>query len=94
MQVGKHVTTPEGIEAEPHPLWEYPSRPCSDVRNMMSFDFTSPLSNKAFFKESGEIVLNQENRPCHAVVFWMEYVLRVGITTSTGLSRVSIAMAG
>ncbi len=87
--VGKHSTTPEGIEAEPHPLWEYPSYPCSDVHDLMTFDFGGSCPGEVQLRERGEILLARQDIPCHAVVLWMEFVLTADVKTSTGLKRVS-----
>lgn len=84
-QVGKHWTTPEGVEAEPHPLWEYPSYPRSAVHRVMTFDFTQTIPSRSVVREKGEMFLEG---PCHAVVLWMEYGLTGRLLTTTGLKTV------
>ena len=93
-QVGKHSTTPEGIEAEPHPLWEYPSYPRSAVHTLMTFDFSAPILRNSSLKVGGDIPLNQRDGPCHAVVMWMDYELADTVSTSTGLRCVSVGGRG
>ena len=58
LKVGKYTTTAEGIEAEPHPLWEYPAYPRSEVVELMTFDLTVGVPEKAVLKNEGEISLN------------------------------------
>lgn len=74
---------------EPHPLWEYPSYPRSDVHNLMSFDFAARIPSKSLLLDSGEIELTGQQGPCHAVVLWMDYELTDTIRTTTGLKQVS-----
>ena len=87
-QVEKHTTTPEGIEAEPHPLWEYSSYARSGVHDLMTFDFSAAIPSNTLLEENGEMVLDCS--PCHAVVLWMEYTLTeiTATTASTGLKHV------
>ena len=87
-QVGKYTTTAEGIEAEPHPLWEYPAYARSDVAELLTFDLTNPVPEKATLKVEGEIVLNDFNKPCHGVALWMEYHLTDSLSSSGGLLKV------
>ena len=84
-KVGKHVTTPEGIEAEPHPLWEYPSYACSGVHTLMTFNFSESVQRKESWEEEGEMVLLQGDGLCNAVVLWMDYTLTKDVSVSTGL---------
>jgi hypothetical protein len=86
--VGKYTTTAEGIEAEPHPLWEYPAYPRSEVTELLTFDLTVGVPEKAVLKNEGEIALNDLNKPCHGVSLWMEYRLTDTRTVSGGLIKV------
>ena len=78
----------EGVEAEPHPLWEYVSYPRSAVHDLMTFDLTSTIE-KTILSVSGDIQLNEHGRTCHGVVLWMEYSTGDDILLSTGLTKVS-----
>ena len=89
LQVGKYTTTAEGIETEPHPLWEYPAYPRSEVIELLTFDLTTDVPEKAVLKNEGEIPLNDLNKPCHGVVLWMDYRLTDARTASGGLLKVS-----
>ena len=86
--MGKYTTTAEGIEAEPHPLWEYPAYPRSEVTELLTFDLTVGVPEKAVLKNEGEIALNDLNKPCHGVALWMEYRLTDARTVSGGLVKV------
>ena len=79
--------TPEGIEAEPHPLWEYPSYPRSDVHALLTFDFSKSVQDKDLLDVEGEMVLRERGGPCNGVVLWMEYALTKDVSVSTGLKR-------
>lgn len=87
IQVGKYTTTVEGVEAEPHPLWEYVSYPRSAVHDLMTFDLTSTIE-KTTVSASGDIQLNERSGTCHGVVLWMEYGTGDDIFLSTGLTKV------
>lgn len=86
--MGKYTTTAEGIEAEPHPLWEYPAYPRSEVTELLTFDLTVDVPEKTILKNEGEIALNDLNKPCHGVALWMEYHLTDARTVSGGLVKV------
>ena len=86
--MGKYTTTVEGIEAEPHHVWEYPSDPRSEVHTLMSFDMSGLIQDKTSFKEEGEITLYEQPSPCQGVVLWMDYVLTDKLVMSTGLLEV------
>lgn len=88
LKVGKYTTTAEGIEAEPHPLWEYPAYPRSEVTELLTFDLTVGVPEKTMLKNEGEIPLNDLNKPCHGVALWMEYHLTDARTVSGGLVKV------
>ena len=49
----------EWAEPEMHPLWEYPSYPCSDVHTLMTFDLTSPVPS-ALMRMSGTMELTHQ----------------------------------
>ena len=87
-KVGKYTTTAEGIEAEPHPLWEYPTYPRSEITELLTFDLTVGVPEKAMLKNEGEIALSDLNKPCHGVALWMEYRLTDARTVSGGLVKV------
>lgn len=42
------------IALEPHHVWEYPSKPLTDVMDLMEFDFTKPLPENTL-KKSGVV---------------------------------------
>ncbi len=90
-QVGKYTTTVEGIEAEPHHVWEYPSYPRSDVITLMSFDLSTAIHDKSYIHGDGNILLTDLTESCHGVVLWMDYVLTAEHTVTTGLLEVCTA---
>uniref|UniRef100_A0A8C2G563 Protein arginine N-methyltransferase n=1 Tax=Cyprinus carpio TaxID=7962 RepID=A0A8C2G563_CYPCA len=65
----------ESLEAEPHPLWEYPCRALTKPRPVLTFDFTQCVPEQPV------------NRHCHGVALWMEYQLTEDITVSMGLTK-------
>lgn len=87
-QVGKYTTTVEGVEAEPHHVWEYPSYPRSAIETLMTFDLSSEIHSKGYIRAEGSIILNEPSEPCQGVVLWMDYLLTEGHTISTGLLEV------
>ena len=83
------VEEEEGVEPEPHPLWEYPSYARSAVHTLLTFDLTSCTPDRSSaFTLTGEVPLNELSKPCHGVVLWMDYRLNTDTTTSTGLLEV------
>lgn len=78
----------EGIEAEPHHVWEYPSYPHSDIVTLMTFDLSTAIHGKSYIHVDGSIPLIEQSEPCHGVVLWMDYVLTPEHTVTTGLLQV------
>ena len=58
------------------------------MTELMTFDLTMAVPEKAVLKNEGEIPLNDLNKPCHGVVLWMEYRLNDARTVSCGLLKV------
>ncbi len=81
------MTTPDGIEAEPHPLWEYHSYARSSIHQLMSFDMHESVGSKSLYEVDGEIVLSDGGGPCNGVVLWMDYTFAEGTVISTGLTH-------
>lgn len=89
LQVGKVSTTEEGVEPEPHPLWEYPAYARSEVTELMNFDLCSLVPEAMTLRATGVIPLNKlQSKPCHGVVLWMDYQLSENTSASTGLIKV------
>ena len=84
------MTTPEGIEAEPHPLWEYHSCARSKIHRLMTFDFSENIQGKSLYEVDGEIILNKQSGPCNGVVLWLDYTFQEDTVISTGLLSQSV----
>uniref|UniRef100_A0A7N6BI46 Protein arginine N-methyltransferase n=1 Tax=Anabas testudineus TaxID=64144 RepID=A0A7N6BI46_ANATE len=81
--VQKSLDFRESLEAEPHPLWEYPCRALSDSAAVMTFDFTQCVPQQPVSSQ-GSLPFRRTGR-CHGVALWMEYHLTTDITVSGGL---------
>lgn len=84
----------EGIEAEPHHVWEYPSYPRSDILTLMTFDLSAAIHGRSHIHREGSIPLTELALPCHGVVMWMDYVLTAEHTVTTGLLEVCMLFYG
>ena len=58
------------------------------MTELLTFDLTVAVPEKATLKNEGEIALNDLNKPCHGVALWMEYRLTDARTVSGGLVKV------
>ncbi|XP_033942749.1 protein arginine N-methyltransferase 7 isoform X2 [Pseudochaenichthys georgianus] len=73
----------ESLEAEPHPLWEYPCRALTPPTAVMTFDFTQCVPQQPISSQ-GSLPFTRIGH-CHGVALWMEYHLTDDITVSAGL---------
>ena len=58
------------------------------MTELLTFDLTNSVPEKATLKVEGEIALNDLNKPCHGVVLWMDYHLTETLSSSGGLLKV------
>uniref|UniRef100_A0A673IZ35 Protein arginine N-methyltransferase n=1 Tax=Sinocyclocheilus rhinocerous TaxID=307959 RepID=A0A673IZ35_9TELE len=70
----------ESLEAEPHPLWEYPCHALTKPHPVLTFDFTQCVPEQPV-NSDGTV------GRCHGVALWMEYQLTEDITVSMGLTK-------
>ncbi|KAL5466844.1 hypothetical protein EMCRGX_G030995 [Ephydatia muelleri] len=85
-RVGKVITSPELVEPESHPLWEYPCQPLSEAVDLMQFDVSVPVPESTRLRSEGSWPLcwADGRASCHAVVLWMDAVLSEGRIASSG----------
>lgn len=85
-RVGKVITSPELVDPESHPLWEYPCQPLSGVVDIMEFNISTPVPENTALQAMGSFPLLWADglAHCHAVVLWMDAMLSEGISTSGG----------
>ncbi|XP_026094644.1 protein arginine N-methyltransferase 7-like [Carassius auratus] len=75
----------ESLEAEPHPLWEYPCRALTKPRPVLTFDFTQCVPEQPV-NSDGTVAFTGRGH-CHGVALWMEYQLTEDIDVSMGLTK-------
>jgi hypothetical protein len=73
---------------EPHPLWEYPAYPLSDIYEIYSVDVTEPIEKEANCIKN-TIKLNCQGN-LNAIVIWHELIFDDGVI-NTGIVEKPVA---
>ncbi|XP_077567980.1 protein arginine N-methyltransferase 7 [Stigmatopora nigra] len=83
--VQKSLDFQESLEAEPHPLWEYPCHALTKSAAVMAFDFTQCVPQQPLISQGSLPFIRSGH--CHGVAVWLEFHLTPDVSVSVGLTK-------